>query len=1136
MFLGLAAISALSPATGPVVWQDLAPVLGIQGEPTDPGSGIGGGVALLDADGDGSLDIVVATPLEGHRLIRQTASGFALDDGALPIGQLAGETAGVVTIDLERDGDLDLLILREGPELLLRNDAGVFTDVSASHWPLDGYWTVSAAVGDVDGDGDDDVVTANYISGQAFPAHYGSPNRLLLNDGSGHFDDVAPVAGMAGDGCSLSVLLADLDEDGDLDLLEVNDFGQFSGPDRAWRNDGLGADGIPRFTDTTALWNLGDRLYGMGAAAADYDGDQRLDLALTSIGRSLIKRGRADGTFEDVTDALGASVPWGRVGYQATWHPLFFDFDADGWLDLFETGGHVKAVPFLLNDDWMPNVLLRGGADGTFSPDPTSVAVESPAEGNARGIGLGDLDGDGAPELVIAHANGLVSLLKRQGALPAPLKVVPRPTVTGPSAAGFDLVATCGTATRRFVLAGGGGFASQGGETALWVTLPGCAPGAAVALRATWPSGYVTNAAAAMGETMVLTEPKWLQVTATSVIIAPTNVDGAAVLEPGLVQVTTSVGSVGPLSTGATGLEATVALGDAIESSLTIVVDGRPLPVHPRVRAPGRTRLFTEPRHRIAGQAATLYVVANDAVGLTATLGDEPLALAQTSDAGLWRAELPPSQGSVSVAVLAEGVVVAAAELAASPVFDVAVSRVKIGSRLWFDTGKPKPFGLVFTLRDANGVPPNLPNLDYRLEVDGQPLAKTGLNTGTSQAVAFYSEATIGDGASLQIAVDGIALGGPQTFRRIVDPAELAPEVDPARSHCGPSMATFYADGMDEVTLLVFLRDSGGSPIPSVGPPPEVVPSLGVTLFPEPAWTSDDRHQILVRAGTATGLLELPVTLSGVPVGVTCRVELLAARPVPTGFDPAVTALTVQPWRSIVGSAASEVRVRPRNAAGRLLGSGLTLAGGAGIGELSSYEYGGLGHYDALWIPGEVVGVGEVTATFGASVVAAVEVYDPFALPVDEEPVEPAEADPVEVEPETRPDLLAEPEPVVEPGRVVEPEVEREVDPAPELASVAEAEPVVEPEADLEAVQPDPVNEADVIVEVDSSPAVEPMAPSDEMGSGVGPIAEGGCALSSLERNAPAGPFWVGLVLGFAAWRRVVRSTRRSARSADPPT
>ena len=318
--------------------------------------------------------------------------------------------------------------------------AGVFTDVTATSG-IDFVHTFgdddmsnlveSSGYGvclfDANGDGRLDVylVNGSVVAGVSDlpegekppPAAELPTNRLYLNrtapGGDLRFEDVTAAAGVGDTGFGMGCVAGDLDGDGDQDLIVTN-----YGPNRAYRNDGPGGSDsrdVPHFTDVTEAAGLGDPAWSMGAALLDYDGDGRLDLYVGNYVRfdpsyrafyttdrfpgplaypgspDRLYRNRTESPdawrFEDVSEAAGIANPEGRaMGVGAS------DFDGDGRPDVF------------VSNDAMANSLFRNRGDGRFEDVAPLSGVAYSENGDATaamGVELGDLDGDGAPEIFV---------------------------------------------------------------------------------------------------------------------------------------------------------------------------------------------------------------------------------------------------------------------------------------------------------------------------------------------------------------------------------------------------------------------------------------------------------------------------------------------------------------------------------------------------------------------------------------------------------------------------------------------------------------------------------------------------------------------------------------------------------------
>jgi len=394
---------------------------------------MGGGAALLDAEGDGDLDLylVQGGPLPGsptpgaapsNQLFENDGTGRLVDaTGGIGAGAHRGYGMGVGVGDLDGDGLPDLYLANLGPDALLHNEGGgLWSDATRRAGIHDPRWTASALPFDPDGDGDLDIYVTAYLAvdlekpafcgrheagwrSYCHPDHYeGLPDRLWRNLGDGRFVDATADSGLAdSSGKGLGALAADLDEDGDLDLYVAND----SVENRHWENTGDG-----RFVDATALAGTGVNgrgatEAGMGLAVGDVDGDGRPDLLVSNFDHesNTLYRNIGDGLFEDATLDAGLEAPSHiPVGFGV----VLEDLDGDGDLDLAVANGHIIDNIQLYDDGqrWRqhPQLFVNEGA-GRLREATVEGGdlVTTPLIG--RGLHAGDLDGDGDLDLLLTQ-------------------------------------------------------------------------------------------------------------------------------------------------------------------------------------------------------------------------------------------------------------------------------------------------------------------------------------------------------------------------------------------------------------------------------------------------------------------------------------------------------------------------------------------------------------------------------------------------------------------------------------------------------------------------------------------------------------------------------------------------------------
>ena len=409
---------------------------------------MGGGVALLDYDADGRLDIFFTNgaqlsdpmpkgarpdkrdPRFWNRLYRQKADG-AFEDVTERAG-LRGEgySMGAAAGDYDGDGHTDLYVAGYEAGRLYRNlGDGRFEDVTQKAKAVVAGWGTSAGWFDYDRDGRLDLFVARYmdwdfergtlycgspqVRAYCHPDNFrGAAPVLLRQKADGTFEDVSARAGVADpEGKSLGVAFADFDNDGWTDVFVANDNArQF-----LFRNKGDGA-----FEDVALLAGAGfdengKTFAGMGVDAADYDNDGHMDVVVTALSNETypLYRNNGDMTFAYATGTTGLATI--TVLYSG-WGARFVDADSDGLRDIFVAQGHVldtieKTTGFLAYRQ--APLLVRNTGRG-FVNVSDSAGLRQPLA--ARGAAFGDLDNDGDTDVVLAQTDGPAVVLRNSGA------------------------------------------------------------------------------------------------------------------------------------------------------------------------------------------------------------------------------------------------------------------------------------------------------------------------------------------------------------------------------------------------------------------------------------------------------------------------------------------------------------------------------------------------------------------------------------------------------------------------------------------------------------------------------------------------------------------------------------------------
>ena len=453
----------------------------------------GTGVAIFDYDNDGLPDIFL---LQGDRLhnsgppltphLYRNLGGLRFEDvtAKAGIGHL-GWSQGVCAGDADNDGHVDLFIGQWGHNAFLHNlGDGKFRDETKERGldRAESRWSTGCAFIDYDRDGYLDLVVANYVDfkAQETPAPRdksgcnwkgmpvpcgprglkGETMTLYHNDGHGHFIDVTKPAGVETprEYYGFTVLTGDFDDDGWPDFYVTCD----STPSLFFHNKHDGTFEETGLVSGLAVNEDGREQAGMGAAAADYDGDGRLDIFKTNFSSdtNTLYRNLGNGTFDDVTSAAGLAVHTQYV----KWGTAFLDVDNDGWKDLFIADGHV--YPFVeryhLGEEFkQPRQLFWNRGDGQFFDMSSTGGPGITAKHSSRGIAVGDLDNDGSEEIVVVNLFEPPSLLKNFGPRGNAL-LVRAVTASGRDAIGARFTLTAGRRKQVDEVRSGGFHISQG--------------------------------------------------------------------------------------------------------------------------------------------------------------------------------------------------------------------------------------------------------------------------------------------------------------------------------------------------------------------------------------------------------------------------------------------------------------------------------------------------------------------------------------------------------------------------------------------------------------------------------------------------------------------------------------------------
>jgi hypothetical protein len=524
---------------GPIVFKDIAEKAGLTSWTHKMGTPqkdyiletTGSGVALLDYDNDGWLDIYLVNgstveAMNGIAAAPQAALFHNNHDGTFTnVAAKAGVTNerwgfGVAVGDYDNDGWPDMYVSNYGKNRLYHNNHdGTFTDVAAAAGVTLGNWSTGATFGDYDGDGKLDLFVPGYVHWD--PDHLppkpgisvagavafcqfrgvnvmcgprglrGEPDHLFHNNGNGTFTDVSEKAGVADKDrhYGFTSVFVDVNNDGKVDLLVADD----STPNYLYLNKGDGTFEDASIYSGFALNQDGNETASMGMAVGDYRNNGAIDLYTGTFSDDYkpLYRNDGKGNFTDITPEMGIAA----VTYPfLTWSTEFVDYDNDGWKDIFAVNGHVYPQvdehefgtsfaerPFLFHN------VQKGDKFELVPPvEGTGLAEVIPG----RGAGFGDLFNNGKIDVVINCLDHVPVLL--QNVNPDRNHWLGLKLIGGPKSprdgVGTAVYLTAGGVRQRADVMSGGSYESSNDQRLHF----GLGTATAVAkLEVRWPSGFV---------------------------------------------------------------------------------------------------------------------------------------------------------------------------------------------------------------------------------------------------------------------------------------------------------------------------------------------------------------------------------------------------------------------------------------------------------------------------------------------------------------------------------------------------------------------------------------------------------------------------------------------------------------------
>jgi enediyne biosynthesis protein E4 len=483
-----------------------------------------GGVALFDFDRDGLLDVYLVDsltvdtaddPRAARSALYRNVGGFKFEDvtDRAGVGH-PGWGMGVCIADVDADGWDDIYVTGLGGNKLYRNERdGRFGDITGTAGVAASGWSTGCGFADYDRDGDLDLFVARYVDmdlrklpqfGKDKTCQYrgipvqcgprglkGESDFLFRNDGNGRFTEVAVQAGVADSAGAFGLGIAwfDANDDNWPDLYVANDsMGNFLYLNR---KDGTFAEAA--FPQGVAVSEDGSEQGSMGVALGDYNRNGRFSLYVTNFAEEYNALYRHDGAhFVDVSfrsRTAPSSLPF--VG----WGTTFFDYDNDGWLDLYAMNGHVypqldKARLGASAGYRQRALFYRNKGDGTFE-EIGAAAGPLAVERVSRGSAVGDLDNDGRLDLVVNDLDGRPQVLRNETAAPGQWLIVRlRGAGANTNAIGAIVTVTVGGVRHLRLVQSGTSYISQD-DMRVHVGLGTSAAADAIEVR--WPDGTTSR-------------------------------------------------------------------------------------------------------------------------------------------------------------------------------------------------------------------------------------------------------------------------------------------------------------------------------------------------------------------------------------------------------------------------------------------------------------------------------------------------------------------------------------------------------------------------------------------------------------------------------------------------------------------
>jgi hypothetical protein len=392
-----------------------------------------GGCAFFDYDGDKDLDIYLVngvyieglSHIQGRKYKDKLSNALYRNNGDRSFSDVTEEAGvghkgmgmAVLTADYDNDGDQDIFVSNYGPNVFyLNNGNGTFTDITRRAGLDNNLFGIGSTFLDYDQDGFLDLYVGNYIeydpdyqyfyAADRFPgplAYHGQCDVLYHNNGDGTFTDVTKQAGVNNpEGRAMGVTSCDFDNDGDWDIFVANDAME----NYLYRNNSDETFTNIALRTATGFGQNGEATSAMSGEFGDIDLDGNVDIIVPDMAYSCIYKNTGLGYFEEMSAYMGLAAACGQY---TSWSGNFFDFNHDGYGDLFISNGHPHR---LIGEE---DLLLLNNAGIRFNNISHELGQDFQEKFVGRGSAVGDFDDDGDLDILILNLNNRPRLLLNDG-------------------------------------------------------------------------------------------------------------------------------------------------------------------------------------------------------------------------------------------------------------------------------------------------------------------------------------------------------------------------------------------------------------------------------------------------------------------------------------------------------------------------------------------------------------------------------------------------------------------------------------------------------------------------------------------------------------------------------------------------